>query len=61
MDLFNNLSINLKAAGPAAVIIVWILAVTTLGLWGDGEIAEGAFQLLAIAGGMILVTLAAKA
>ena len=36
MDWLKNVSINLKDAGPASVIVVWILAVMSLGLFGNG-------------------------
>ncbi len=35
MDFFKNLSINLKAGGPAAVLIVWMLCLTCLALYGE--------------------------
>jgi hypothetical protein len=57
---FKNLVINLHASGPAAVIIVWIAAVTALGLYGTGELAKGALGTLQVARGMILISLAAQ-
>ena len=61
LDFLKNLSINLKATGPAAVIIVWIMGVTALGLLGSGEIAKLAMYALVFAGGVILFGLAQKA
>ncbi len=58
MDKLQNLVINLKATGPAAVICVWILAVMFLGLYGTGTYASSALSILTIAGTMILITLA---
>lgn len=57
---FRNLVINLKAKGPAAVICVWIIGITALGLFGSSEIAKSALSILAVAGGLILVGLASK-
>jgi hypothetical protein len=57
---FKNIAIHLQATGPAAVIIVWIVAVTVLGLYGTGELARQALFLLTAAGGAILVALASR-
>jgi hypothetical protein len=56
----KNIAINLKASGSAAVIAVWIICVTLLGLFGQGEFAKSAMTILAVAGGMILIGLASK-
>ncbi len=40
MNFFKNISINLKATGPCAVIITWLLCITALGLFGNGTIAS---------------------
>ena len=60
MDLFKNIVINLKATGPAAVMIVWLLAVAALGLFGEGELAGRALTLLTLVGGGIVVSLAVR-
>lgn len=60
MNVFKNLAVNLKAKGPAVVIISWIAGVTLLGLYGNGEMADKAFSLLAFAGGAILTALALR-
>ena len=57
---FENIVINLKAAGPSAVIVVWIICVTLLGLFGQGKLSDSALTILAVAGGMILIGLASK-
>jgi len=57
---FKNFAINLKATGPAAVIAVWIICVTLLGVFGQGTIADRAMTVLAVAGGMILIVLMSK-
>ena len=61
IDPFKNLAVNLKATGPATVLVAWIAGVVVLGIFGTGESADRAFGLLAIAGGLILITLAARA
>ncbi|MGB9367255.1 MAG: hypothetical protein WCE79_14705 [Xanthobacteraceae bacterium] len=61
MNFLGNLSVNLKAAGPAAVICVWLIALVLISLFVSAENAERAFGLLAISGGMILAGFALKA
>ena len=58
--IFRNIAVSIQAPGPAAIIIIWLLCVTGLGLFGSGEYVRNAFNLLAIGGGMILMTMAAK-
>lgn len=60
MDPFKNVSVNIKAAGPAAVIIAWLVCVTVVGLFGEGGLAESALTFLGIAGGIILTSLAMR-
>ena len=60
MGFLKNIGINLKATGPAAVMIVWIICVTALGLFGTGDMASKSFGLLAFFGGAVLVSLAIK-
>jgi len=60
MDFLKNIAINLKATGPAAVIIVWLLCITILGLFGDSDTASRSLGLLAFFGGAVLVSLANK-
>ena len=40
MDFLKNLSINLKATGPSAVLIVWLICLTVLGLYGNSSSAS---------------------
>ena len=61
MEFLKNISVNLRATGPAAVLIAWIAAITAIGLFGEGDLAKSAIQILAFAGGMILIGLASKA
>ena len=60
LNPFKNIALNLRATGPAAVIAIWIISVTLLGLFGNGELAGRALTILAVAGGMVLVALASK-
>jgi hypothetical protein len=61
MDILKNLSVNLKATGPAAVICVWCICVVILGIFGSGSLASTAMGLLTFAGGAILSALALRA
>lgn len=60
MEFLKNIALNLKATGPAAVLIVWIICVTLLGLFGSGEMASKSFGLLAFFGGAVFFALASK-
>lgn len=60
MDFMKNIAVNLKATGPAAVLAVWVICVTLLGIFGAGEIASRALGLLAFFSGAVLVSLALK-
>lgn len=60
MEFLKNIALNLKATGPAAVMIVWVICVTLLGLFGSGEMAGKSFGLLAFFGGAVLISLANK-
>ena len=58
MEFLKNIALNLKATGPAAVMIVWVICVTLLGLFGAGEMAGKSFGLLAFFGGAVMISLA---
>lgn len=60
MNPLKNISLNLKAAGVSAIVCVWVICVTTLGLLGEGEMSERAMSILAFAGGAILVSLSSS-
>ena len=60
-DPLRNTAINLRANGPAAVMILWIICVAALGLYGTGPQASSALTILSGAGGMILLGLASRA
>jgi hypothetical protein len=47
--MFNplrNVVVNLQATGPAAVLCVLIICITTLGILGSGPLAERAMYVL---------------
>lgn len=58
MEFLRNIAVNLKATGPAAVMSVWIICVTLLGIFGSGPFAATAFGLLGFFGGAVLLSLA---
>jgi hypothetical protein len=60
MQFLKNIAVNLKATGPAAVMAIWVICVTLLGIFGTGEMAKSAFGLLAFFGGAVLISLANK-
>ena len=60
IDLLRNVAINIKATGPAAVMIAWIAAVAALGIFGSPELGKSAMYALYFAGGPILTSLASK-
>lgn len=53
----KNLIVNLSASGVSAVVGLWILGVTAVGIFGSGDIAARSLSLLAYAGGSLLITL----
>ncbi len=42
MKLLANVMVNLRATGPAAVVIAWIIGMTILGILGKGPEAKSA-------------------
>ena len=54
MDFSKNIGLNLTAAGPAAVVIVFFICVTALGIFGKGIVAGAAMGLLYIYGVFIV-------
>jgi hypothetical protein len=59
MEFLKNIVINLKATGPAAVFIAWIIGVTLRGLFGEGDVARIGLSVLSV-GGALLVTALSK-
>ena len=54
MNIFKNIALDLRAAGPAAVVIVWIICVTVLGVVGKNWIIWAALLVLHISGAFIV-------
>ena len=59
-DPFKNLAVNLKATGPAAILVTWLISVTLLGLFGSGELADRALTILTIFAGVTATALVAR-
>jgi hypothetical protein len=57
MDLLKNISVNLRAAGPAAVACVWLISMVVLGLYGTGPYAGLALGIIAFSGVGIIAAL----
>ena len=51
------MAISLRASGPAAVIIAWVLGVTALGIYGNADLGKQALSSLGIVGGLLIVVL----
>jgi hypothetical protein len=60
MEFLKNIAVNLKATGPAAVLIALIGGITLLGLFGQGEMARSALNILAFATGALGLALAQR-
>ena len=60
MGFLKNLSLNLQAAGPAAVLIVWVISIASLGIFGEGPVAEHAMTGLLFLGALIFAILAQR-
>jgi hypothetical protein len=59
MNPFKNLIVNLHAAGPAAVICVWLICTASIAVFGSGAIAESGMRLMFFAGGALMVVMGA--
>ena len=60
LDFMKNIAVNLRATGPAAVLIALIASITSLGLFGDRPIAKSAVGILAVLTGMVAISLAER-
>lgn len=60
VNLLANVIVNLRAAGPAAVLAVWIICITLLGLFGEGPIAGRVITVLSVVGSFLAAALAMK-
>jgi hypothetical protein len=56
--MLRNISISLRATGPAAVLIVWMLCFTAVTLFGSGGLAGYAQGFLGGFGIFLLTVLA---
>jgi hypothetical protein len=54
MDFLKNFAVNIRAAGPAAVMIGWFASITAVAIFADSENAQRATQYLFFAGCIIL-------
>jgi len=60
MNFFRNIAVNLKATGPAAVLISLIGCITLLGLFGQSDLAKSALNILAFVTGALGLVLAQR-
>lgn len=58
--LLRNVAVGIRAPGPAAILICWMLCVTALGLFGDGTYTGSALTFLVFFAGLILASVAGK-
>lgn len=61
MEFLKNVAINLRATGPAAVLVAWVLGVTALGIFGNAELGKQALSALSVVGGLLIVVLGQRA
>lgn len=59
-EFMKNIAINLRATGPAAVLISLIACITLLGLYGDGPKASTALTILSFLTGYVGISLAQR-
>jgi hypothetical protein len=50
----KNIVVNLRATGPAAVLIAWLVCITALGLYGSGSLAGMALSGLILLGAALI-------
>ena len=60
VDPFKNLQVNLRAAGPAAVLCMLFITIGCVGVFGHGPIASQAMTILALAIGVVGGSLAMR-
>ena len=58
--MLENLVVNLRAKGPAAVLIAWMLCFTALALFGKGSLVAYALGALGAFGVFLLGALGQK-
>jgi hypothetical protein len=59
MEFLQNLAINLKATGPAAVVAIWFICITALGVFG-GPNSAIALGIVGSGGIVVLSALISK-
>ena len=60
MTFLSNITMNLRARGPAAVLITWIICITLVGLFGSGPVATSVVSVLSLFGIVFITSLAGK-
>lgn len=50
MDFLENLIINLRATGPAAVLVAWVLAIAAVAIFAPEKNADRALTVLVLLG-----------
>ncbi|MDR5800675.1 hypothetical protein [Caballeronia sp. LZ001] len=54
MDFFRNFTINLTAAGPASVLIAWIIGFVVLAIFGSGPTGSYAQGVMSVVGILLI-------
>jgi hypothetical protein len=60
MRILGNVVVNLRATGPATVLVTWIVCITLLGLFGDGPHAKTVIGVLSALGGVLVGALSSR-
>ena len=60
LEYLKNFAVNIRATGPAAVLIALIAGITLLGLFGEGTNSTLALSVLTVISGAIAISLAQK-
>jgi hypothetical protein len=60
MEFLKNIAISIRASGPAAVLISWVLGVAALGIFGNAELGKQALTTLTMFGGLLIIFLAQR-
>ena len=56
MDFLKNISVNLKATGPAAILVSLVICITLLGIFGESEQSKTALSTLSFISGLAFVS-----
>ena len=60
MKFLSNLVVNLRATGPAAVLISWAVCITLLGIFGSPELGKSAINVLSVTGAVLVAALGSR-